>query len=165
MTFEIALYPDLASEFVTHTRTAPIDRRLGWTPHIDYTGILIYAADELPLFGTDELVVPGPALFPGFYYIREPGDLLYRLAEKVHFGPLQLERTGPVAYTNDVQAVGHADRLGPRPLRILAAGVFGRTGTDLVLSEEDALQIMASEHNRALLREGRVVVVLAAGRL
>lgn len=165
VTFEIDLYSDLATQFISHGRSAPIESRLGFTPHVDYTGILIYAADELPLFGTDQRVLPAPALFPGLYYLREPGGQLYRLVEREHFDPVQLERTGPVGYTSDVQAVGMGDRLGPRPLRLLAIGVFGRNGTDLVLSEEDARQITVSEHNRDLLRSGRVVIVVSPDQL
>ena len=53
-----------------------------------------------------------------------------------------------------------ASLLGPRPLRILARGVFGVTPTDPVIDRDDALKIISTENNRRLLREGRVALVL-----
>jgi hypothetical protein len=79
--------------------------------------------------------------------------------------PDQLTSRGPAVYTSDVSAAGLADRLGSRPLRILATGVFGTRPADVVLSEADALQIISSAHNRALVREGRVVIVVAPEQL
>ncbi len=165
VTFEIDLYRDLGTELVDHARPAPIEQRLGWIPNASYTGILIYAADRLPLFGTQTRTEPEPTLFPGIYYLSGPQRLIYRLAEIEHFEPERLPLSGPVAYTGDVQATGLADRIGPRPLRILAVAAFGTYPTDIVISEEDARRIMASEHNRSLLRDGRIAVVLSPERL
>ncbi|MFW5686264.1 MAG: hypothetical protein ACOC0O_06380 [Spirochaetota bacterium] len=165
VSFELDLYADLASHFVTHERPAPLEARLGWYATTDYTGIIVYAGDELPLFGTDRLVELEPTLFPGLYYRQDPGALLFRIAEREHIDPAELVARGPAAYTSDVQATGHADRLGTRPLRILAIGVFGSNPTDVVISESDAAQILASQHNRSLVRDGRVVIVVDPDRL
>ncbi len=160
ITFSIDLHEGLAREFVFHTRTIPIETRLGWVAHTDYTGILIYAAGELPLFGTDTSARIEPALFPSIHYLRGPESLLYRLAGAGHVDPNLIGSDGAAAYTKDPQAAGHGDRLGVRPLRIQAAGLFGTAPTDIVITEQDALQIMASEHNRSLLRNGRLVIVV-----
>lgn len=165
VSFVIDLYSDLGVEFFGHERAVPLESRLGWVPHEEYTGVLIYAAEQLPLFGTDTEARLEPTLFPGLYYVSEPQQRIYRLAEVEHFEPEALSSRGPVAYTSDVQATGLADRVGTRPLRILAVAAFGGRPTDIVVSEEDARQIMASEHNRELVRQGRVVVVLHPGRL
>ena len=165
VTFAVDLYRDLGAQFVTHSRAVPLERRLGWVAHTDYTGIIIHAADALPLFGTDEIVRPEAALFSGIYYLEDDTGLLYRLAEREHYAPEQLETQGAIAYTSDIQATGFSSRIGARPLRILALAAFGERPTDIVISERDALQIMASEANRGLLRSGRVVVVLESGQL
>jgi hypothetical protein len=165
VTFELDLYRDFAARFISHAHPTPVEQRLGWVPQTDYTGILIYAADELPLFGTDRRVRVEPAIFPGFYSLGEADGLLYRLAELEHMNPTRLADEGPVAYTHDVQGTGVAERLGPRPLRVLAVGVFGTRPTDVIVSESDALQIIASKHNRALLTDGRIVIVLDPSRL
>lgn len=160
VTYSVDLHGSLAREFVFHTRTAPIERVLGWVAHTDYTGILIYAAGELPLFGTNTAARVEPALFPSIHYLRGPQRLLHLLAGPYHMDPQRLAGEGAAAYTSDPQAAGHADRLGIRPLRIQAAGVFGTAPTDIVITEYDARQIMASEHNRSLLRDGRLVIVV-----
>ena len=165
VTFVLDIYRDLGSEFIVHERPIPIGHEPGWIAHADYTGILIYAADELPLFGTGESARIEPTLFPGIYYTSGSEDLIFRLSEAEYVDPAQLASHGPAAYTDDVQATGLGDRLGPRPLRILAIGAFGSRPTDIVISEADARQIMASEANRSLLRHGRVVIVVDSDRL
>ncbi len=160
VTFSVDLHRGLARQFVFHSRAASIESRLGWIAHTDYTGILIHAAGELPLFGTNTTARLEPALFPAVHYLRGPENLLYRLATAEHMDPDLLGSKGAAAYTNDPQATGHADRVGTRPLRILAAGTFGTAATDIVITEQDALQIMASAHNRSLLRDGKLVIVI-----
>jgi hypothetical protein len=51
-------------------------------------------------------------------------------------------------------------RIGDNPLRIVARGLFGAVPTDPIIDRDDALLILSSEHNRQLLREGRIVIVL-----
>jgi len=165
VTFVIDLYRDLAVEFVAHDRPVGVAPELGWVPHGEYTGILIYAADDLPLFGTNATVALEPTLFPGIYYLDQDESLIYRLTEADHVDPVRLTTDGPVAYTDDVQATGLADRLGAHPLRVLAIAAFGTRPTDVVISREDARRITASAANRALLRDGRIVVVVDPGRL
>ena len=160
MTFSIDLYNELAPVFAAHSRPSRMETRLGWIAGTDYTGILIYAAGELPVFGTQTAERLEPALFPAIRYLRGPDALLYTLAQAHHIDPGTLASDGPVAYTDDVQAVGLGDRIGTRPLRLLAVGVFGGNPTDIVLTERDALQIISSEHNRSLIREGRLVIVV-----
>jgi hypothetical protein len=160
VTFRLDLYPDLGAEFISHNRPVELQSQLGWIPHADHTGILIYAADSLPVFGTEQFAHVEPTLFPGIYYTSGPEDLLYRLSEAEHVDPVQLASDGPGAYTADVQAAGLADRIGSNPLRILAIGTFGTNPTDIVISETDARLIRSSEHNRRLLQQGRLVIVL-----
>ncbi len=162
--FSIDLYRDLVPELAPHTRPAPVEARLGWVAHTDYTGILIYAAEELPLFGTDETALVQPALFPGIHYLTSDDRLLYRLAGQVHAAPDHLTSGGFAAYTSDPEAAALRDRLGSTPLRILAVAAFGSYPVDVVITEQDARRIMASENNRSLVRDGRVVIVVDSAR-
>jgi hypothetical protein len=164
VTFSIDLYRDLAPELVFHTRPASIETPLGWVPHTEYTGILIYAADSLPLFGTGETVRLQPALFPAVHYLTSGDGLLYRLAGSAHIDPGHLVSRGPAAYTTDPEAAEVRARIGEMPLRILAVAAFGSQPVDIVIAEHDARQIMASANNRSLLRDGRVVIVVDAAR-
>ena len=165
VTFVVDLYADLASRLVDRDRAARIDPILGWVATTEYTGIIVYAADDLPVFGTGTIARLEPALFPGIYYLRTPQELLYRLVESEHIEPDVLATRGPAAYTDDVQATGLADRIGSNPLRILAIGSFGRRPSDIVISEQDATKILGSSHNASLLAQGRVVIVVHPDRL
>lgn len=165
VTFRVELHDELGSRFVTHDRPAPVPSRLGWVATTEYTGIVIYAAGELPVFGTDRSDRASPALFPGIYYVSDPESLLFRLAEVDQVDPDRLIADGPVAYTDDPLYTGLADRVGRRPLRILASGLFGTAPTDVVITERDAYRIIASEHNRSLIRDGRIVIVVDTDRL
>lgn len=165
VTFVVDLYADLASRLADHDRASRIDSLLGWVPTTEYTGILVYAADDLPVFGTDTIASVTPTLLPGMYYLRTPQELLFRLVESEHIEPDVLATRGPVAYTDDVEATGLAERIGSNPLRILAIGVFGRHPSDVVISERDAAKILGSSHNTSLLAQGRVVVVVASEQL
>ena len=165
VTFVVDLYADLASRLVDRDRAARIDPILGWVATTEYSGIIVYAADDLPVFGTGTIAPVEPALFPGIYYLRTPQELLYRLAESEHLEPDVVATRGPAAYTDDVQATGLADRIGSNPLRILAIGAFGRRPSDIVISEQDAAKILGSRHNTSLLAQGRVVIVVDPDRL
>ncbi|MFW5741810.1 MAG: hypothetical protein ACOC2D_00920 [Spirochaetota bacterium] len=165
VTFVVDLYVDLGSRLLDSDRATRIAPLLGWVPTAEYTGILVYAADELPVFGTDTIASVTPTLFPGMYYLRASDELLFDLVEVEHMEPEVLATRGPVAYTDDAQATGLADRIGSNPLRILAIGAFGRRPSDIVISEQDAAKILGSPDNISLLTQGRVVIVVDSDRL
>jgi hypothetical protein len=165
VTFVVDLYADLASRLLDNERAIRIVPLLGWVPTAEYTGILVYAADDLPVFGTGTIASVAPTLFPGVYYRRASEELLFRLVEVEHMEPDVLATRGPVAYTDDAQATGLADRIGSNPLRVLAIGTFGRRPSDIVISEQDAAEILGSPHNISLLAQGRVVIVVDSDRL
>ena len=106
-----------------------------------------------------------PALFPGLYIYANGRDELFPLAEAEHVEPEALRQWGMVGYTHRLDDAAIVARVGERPLRIMAYGAFGRHATDIVLRQRDAEQILATEHNRGLLAQGRVVVILSASEL
>jgi hypothetical protein len=154
---------ELAAEFLTHTRPASPARILAPPPVADYTGILIIAGEELPIHGTGRSALIQPCLFPKIWdtdmnlvyernmtEVSEGKPLVVRYAR-----PDKIFLPSPSGLSPEVSAV-----VGDRPLRILTRGVFGIRPTDPIIDREDALQILSSENNRRLLREGRVVIVL-----
>jgi hypothetical protein len=124
------------------------------------------ADGELPIHGRNTDALVRPCLFPKIWdtemnqiYERNITDpaiskegqrmiVRYTTAESI-FRPTPSGLEGELA-----------ELAGPNPLRIIARGVFGVCPTDPVIDREDALVIMATENNRRLLREGRVVLVL-----
>jgi hypothetical protein len=154
----------LSAELIRHSRPAEIPRTLSPAPAPAWTGIIIIADGELPVHGKKGTALTLPCLFPKIWdaemnliYERnmlEPGNA--RRAAMVRYAPADsIFRPGPSGLSAEIAALA-----GPRPLRILARGVFGERPTDPIIDRADALLIISTEENRRLLREGRVVIVL-----
>jgi len=165
VTFRLELFGDLLAALIRHDRPVSIHGILGWTPTAEYTGIVIYAADELEVHGTDTTARLQPTLLPGIYYFSELGDGIERLMEAGYIDPEYAVQWGPVLYSDDVLGAEQSARIGARPLRILAYGAFGRYPTDVVISYSDALQVLALEKNRSLIAEGRVAIIIGSDQL
>ena len=135
----------------------------------DYTGIVIVADSELPVHGRITQALAEPCLFPKIWDTNM--NLVY---ERNMFETGRDGNSLMVRYAA-IESIFHptpsglqgelADLLGPRPLRILARGIFGISPTDLIIDRDDALRILSTDNNRRLLREGRVLLVLDEGML
>jgi hypothetical protein len=165
VTFQLDLYEDVTNGFVNHDRPVETVGTLGWVPTDEYSGILVFAGGELEVHGETGVALLEPALFPGIYYVTEDGAGVERLMEAGYVDPDYLAAWGPVMYSENVMLAEFTNRVGPNPLRIIAYGAFGRYPTDVVIRYEDALQILSTEHNRALITEGRVAFVTNEGGL
>jgi hypothetical protein len=146
----------LIAGLVRHSRPATPPRPLDALPGRDYTGIIVYANETLPLRGTRQSALAGACFFPKIWD-SEMG-LVY---DKNMVDPAVARERGIVRYASATDDPSYAERVGDRPLRILARGVFGLFATDPVIDRADALRILGTEANRALLREGKVIIVLA----
>ena len=154
----------IASLLNRHRRAIEPPRPLVPVHAANHTGIIIIADRELPIRGRNARALVEPCLFPKIWdtnmtliYDRNMvtpagGRLMVRYA-----APENIFRPTPSGLEGELAAL-----VGPRPLRILAREVFGIFPTDPVIDRNDALQILSSENNRRLLREGRVVIVLNA---
>jgi hypothetical protein len=170
-----ALSPDLRSLLVSYTldidqirtalirhrRPAEIPMTLNPVSAPAYTGIIIIAAETLPIHGTKSAALLQPCLFPKIWdsemkliferNMSNPGaNTMAR-----YFTMQEIFDTNPSGLSPAMTAV-----VGNRPLRIFARGVFGMSPTDPIISHEDALQIISSEGNRNLLREGRIAIII-----
>jgi hypothetical protein len=154
---EVPLYPTLIDAFVRHGTTQEPPRHLGWVPTREFTGIVIYAAMSLPVHGTDRTDLAQPALLPEIF---DTSAGMRRIVGPEMVEPARLREWGVAAYTNSPDETPFQDRIGPTPLRIRATGVFGIYPTDLIIHEEDANLILATEANRRLIREGRILIIL-----
>lgn len=158
--FTFSLFPTIGGAFVAHEEPLEPPRRVGPSTASQYTGLVIYAADELPVHGTDRSQRTNAALFPGLY-----DQDLTRLLERQYLDPEYLSRWGAAAYIalRDYQGVEseepYRDRIGDSPLRVLARGVFGRYATDPIIPSEAAETLLA-EANRHILAEGRILIII-----
>jgi hypothetical protein len=153
-TYSLDLFPGLPPLLLLEDRPLPFRRILGWVPSGTYTGVVIYAAESLPLHGTDLTTTIEPALFPEIY-----DESMRELLTREQLDSEFVERWGVAAYTDSLDLSPFANRIGENPKRILARRLFGITPTDLVISSRDARELLASENNRRLLREGRILIV------
>lgn len=158
VSYELPLFPHLPELLGGAEGVLPLRRPLGWTPTTEYTGIVIYAAEPLRVHGTDLVSRPVPALRPEIY--NEAMETV--LSEEQVDGEWFL-RWGTAAYAEELELADYVPRIGEKPKRILARRLFGVTPTDLVISNRDAREILATPANRRLLREGRILIVTGSG--
>ncbi len=165
-TYSVALFPDLTRLFVNHRVPFQMERVVRWVPTREFTGIVIYAAEPLPLHGSGtgsdspEQVQLVPALLPEIY------DTDFRpILEQDMIDPTAIERWGVAHYTDQTDPEAWRERAGTQPLRIMARRAFGVIPTDVMISPEDADRILASDHNRNLLKNGRIVIIVSPDQI
>jgi hypothetical protein len=146
---------------IRHQRPAEIMRTLSPVAAPAYTGIVIIAAEALPVHGMRGSALTLPCLFPKVWdtemnLIFERSMLELTNTVMVRYAPPRsVFFDGPSGLSPEITSL-----VGNRPLRIFARGVFGINSTDPIIDREEALLIISSEENRRLLREGRVLIVL-----
>jgi hypothetical protein len=156
----------LSARFIRHRRPMEMRRVLSPVAAAPYSGIIIIASGELPIHGRNTAALAEPCLFPRIWdtemnllYERNmldtaegnaPSAIVRYCSEEAIFRP------GPSGLSPELETFA-----GPNPLRIIARGLFGARPTDILIDTADALLILSTEHNRRLLREGKVVIVLS----
>ncbi|MDR0513253.1 MAG: polymerase [Treponema sp.] len=156
----------ISALLLTHGRTTAPEIPLIPVPTSDYSGIIIIAYRELPVWGRHGTAFIEPGLFPRIWdtemnIIFERTMLSPDRTLMVHYAdPQSIFRPTPSGLDGEL-----AELVGPRPLRVFARQAFGIYPTDAVIDRNDALRIVSSAHNRRLLQEGRVIFVLDAGML
>ena len=151
----------IGAAFIRHERPAEIPRTLSPVAAPAYTGIVIIAAEALPIHGMKSAALLQPCLFPKIWdtdmnLIFERNMFNPKAGAMARYFPLrEIFSGGPSGLSPAITAI-----VGERPLRIFARNVFGIQPTDPVINREDALLIISNEANRSLLREGRVAIIL-----
>jgi len=151
----------ISSALLRHNRPSPIMRTLNPVSSANYTGIIIIAAEELPMHGMKSAAMPVPCLFPkiwdsGMNLIFERGMLEIKDTTMVKYSSLDnIFQNNPTGLSAKLR-----ETVGDKPLRIFARGVFGIKPTDLIIEKDDAMLIISSEENRRLLSQGKVAFIL-----
>jgi hypothetical protein len=158
--YDVPIFPDFVRLFVEHTIPFRMEEVISWVPTSQFTGVVIYAADRIPLRGTDEVVYPAPALLPEIY-----DENLRPVLQQDMLDPEAVSTRGVVAYSAETDEDPWRERIGGNPIRIMAREVYGIHPTDLIIGVDDADRILASAHNRNLLREGIILVILNEERI
>jgi len=155
-------FSKINSSLLRHSRPSPVTRILNPVSSSQYTGIIIIFTEELQIHGMKSKTLAVPCLFPKIWdsemnliYERsmlETGNtsmVCYSSADNIFI------KDTPSGLSKELQNV-----VGDKPLRIFASGVFGTKPTDPIINRNDALIIIASEENRRLLSQGRVVFIM-----
>lgn len=151
--YSVNLYSDFTKIFVTHDTPIPIRPYLGYIAAEDYSAVVIVATGLLPVFGKSEAAALQPALFPKL--LSASGETLL---SQENINPDVLTERGYVTYyPADAELTEH--EIGTRPLRILAAAVFGELHTDLVIRDDDAKKLLGRSANIELLKTGKIHIL------
>ena len=148
----------LTAPFVTHQSAMDVPPSLGFVPTRRYSGLVIFAQGALPLYGHDRSAALQPAFFPKLY----DDDLTLVLAREMT-DPALVKKWGMVVYTDKLDPKTLAPRIGAFPLYMIARGIFGKYGTDIILPAEGIRRLLSIPENRKILEEGRIVVIVDPG--
>jgi len=152
--YDIPIYPDIAAMFINRMTADAVTVDLRYKATAEFTGIIIYAGEELPLQGTNRITLVKPSIFPRIF-----DENLNVLLDTSKVEPGFLEMWGTTGFSLDENKEYYGDRVGAFPLRTIATAVFGKNETDLIIPESAVRQILSSEHNRKLLSEGRIMII------
>jgi len=120
-----------------------------------YTGIIIDARGELPVQGEYVTSTVSPCFFPEVW--NENMDEFYA-RDMMESETAKKEGIVQYGYSDDLSV--YASRAGTDPMYIRAVKVYGKNRTDPVIRADDSLRILSVPQNRALLKDGKVVVLL-----
>ncbi|MCX7786168.1 MAG: hypothetical protein N2442_00555 [Spirochaetes bacterium] len=152
--YRFPLFEVFGPLFIQYTQPMEVPHVLSWVPSANFSGIVIYAKGELPLYGEHRSAQLKPALFPELY--MEPMDPVFQLPMG---DPSYIGKWGVAAYSSSFDERPFIERIGYNPLRLFAIGLFGKYPTDILLSREDGYKILSRPHNRRLLKEGRILII------
>ncbi len=152
--YTFPLYPDIAELFISHNRAVPQIPTMQYVAGGKYSGIVIYVEGPLPLHGANRQEELSPALFPRIY-----SRSMECIISSLMVSPERIREGGMVRYYSEENIERIHSRVGEVPLYVHAVGVFGRTPTDLIVSDRAARQIRADEHTLSLIRDGKIAII------
>ena len=156
--YTIDLYPDIAGIFIQHTQPSVIEPLLKFVPSTDFSGIVIYVKELLPLFGKNRKGTFTPSLFPRIY-----DDSMHLIVTKSNVAPENIKKWGETGFNTDLTIRTAAKRVGLHPLKIAATGLFGIHNTDIIIPVSEAAKILAKKNNINLVYKGRILVIYERG--
>ncbi|MBN1797163.1 MAG: hypothetical protein JW822_01210 [Spirochaetales bacterium] len=147
----------ILSLLVMHDEPMPLRNELGFHATRKFSGVVIFAKGRYPVWGDkqkNESLIQR-AFFPKIY----DADMNIVLKKEM-CDPHILRKWGIVAYSTSNSESQFGPRIGSFPLRIIAHGVYGKNNTDIIISREAAGQLLSLAENRALLTQGRILVII-----
>ncbi len=153
--YRLDLARHIGAYFVLHDRARELSRNYNWVAGDDYSGILISATEELPIRGSNRRGEAVAALSPRIY-----DDQLQPVAGFQNVAPEIIRHQGMVGYASASDVTYITERVGKNPLRIIAKELSGIALTDIIIDNQDAVRILSRRHNRQLVAQGKIVIVI-----
>jgi hypothetical protein len=147
----------ILAQMIEHEERVPLRSELGFYATRKFSGVVIYAKGKYPVWGDNKKSESGihQAFFPKIF-----DDELNIVLKKEMCDPDMLRKWGIAAYSTTTDESQFVERIGSFPARIIVHGVYGKNNTDLIISKEAAGELLATEENRALLIEGRILIIV-----
>ena len=153
--YQLDLARHIGASFVLHNQARELSRSYNWVAGDEYSGILIIATEELPIRGSNRRGRAVAALSPRIY-----DDQLQVVASFQNVAPEVVRRQGMVGYASVSDMTHITERIGENPLRIIAKELTGIAPTDIIIDNQDAGRILSRHHNRQLVTQGKIVIVI-----
>ena len=153
--YGIKIYPDVLSLLALPSGRMTVAIHPNWVASNDYSGVVIVAAQELPIHGKDAQGFARAVIFPTIY------DTQLRTVMEVSMVDLDVvHKQGMVAYDSVYNAEEWISRVGRNPLIAYAHSLHSIQGGDIIIDTRDANKVLVRAANRQLIREGRVLIVI-----
>ncbi|MGP1458401.1 MAG: OmpA family protein [Treponema sp.] len=151
---------NISRMLVRHQYPYTAEEPLETVPSRSYTGIIIDARGSIPVHGEYVSSAVYPCFFPQIW-----DENMNRIYEKNMIDNDVASTRGIVRYNYSEDDRRYEDVTGTDPLYIKAYKVYGRNRTDPILRRRDALKILTVPENLALLKQGKVTILLDKANL
>ncbi len=122
--------------------------------NMNYTGLIIDARGTLESFSGSDVKIR-PSLF---LTVRDTdGKIIFN---RHNVKPSVMIKEGMVRYTYDAYNKHFEDRVGSKPLKIVANGAGNLSGSVIVISNTNATKILSSKRMRDAIGNGRIEVIV-----
>ncbi|MBN2619117.1 MAG: hypothetical protein JXR64_12460 [Spirochaetales bacterium] len=154
ISYILNLYPDLISVFYTQSQYLKKYKKLDHRTYGDFTGLIIYVPDNLPLHGKNSTGNLNKVLLPRIF-----DEDMNLIMDFTMIEPEFIKKWGVLIYGNSYDENKYLSRIGITPLRIVARGIFGKNNSDIIISNSDADKIIGSEDNLKIISQARILIL------
>lgn len=152
--YSFPIYPDFISVFYKNSQHTKLIKKLDHRIYPDFTGLIIYVPEELPLYKKGENGSLKKVLFPQIYDEDMNLILDYTMVE-----PDYIKKWGMVMYGSTFNESVYQSRIGISPLRIIAKGLFGKNNSNIIISVKEAEKLTGSIENLKIISQSRILIL------
>jgi|GEM_PF-4236043 len=158
--YKIPFYSIISNLIVDYSSNQEKAYKFNWISEDIYTGLVIYAADPLPIRGQNNKESLNPAIFAKIY--NNDFDVIL---DKGIMDSDIFENRGTFIYTTDLNYKDYKALVGDHPLEILANEIYGQNYTDLVIDKSITDNLLYNKDNYDILKKGKIVVIISKDRI